>query len=211
MKTFTTVIAMLMSLFFAATSASAQTNFEGLREIKTQTWDRVEVRPNVVFTVYTGIMLGDVRIAYRTPDRSQQQFPFTDKQKAQFQQTLESAYTSELVTMRNAELVNAPGRDILLLSVRAINVTATVPPRSVGGVGRATIALQAIGEVTLVLELFDSRSGEILARAVDTQTVVGAAIAEDGDMITNWEGAGQLSARWAATTRSRLDRLLGSL
>lgn len=211
MRTYTTAIAMLLSLFSFVSVANAQTNFEGLREIKSQTWDRVEVRPNVVFTVYTGIMLGDVRIAYRTPDRSQQQFPFTDEQKAQFQQTLESAYTSELVTMRNAELVNAPGRDILLLSVRAINVTATIPPRSVGNVGRATIALQAIGEVTLVLELFDSRSGEILARAVDTKTVVGAAIAEDGDMITNWEGAGQLSARWASTTRSRLDRLLGTL
>ena len=211
MKTFTIAIATLLSLFSFVSVANAQTNFEGLREIKSQTWDRVEVRPNVVFTVYTGIMLGDVRIAYRTPDRSQQQFPFTDAQKAQFQETLANAYTSELVTMRNAELVNSPGRDILLLSVRAINVTATVPPRSVGNVGRASIALQAIGEVTLVLELFDSRSGEILARAVDTQTVVGAAIAEDGNMITSWEGAGRLSARWASTTRSRLDRLLGSL
>ena len=211
MRTFTTVIAMLMSLFFVVNTAGAQTNFEGLREIRSQNWDRVEVRPNVVFTVYTGIMLGDVRIAYRTPDRSQQQFPFTDEQKAQFQETLKNAYISELVAMRNAELVNAPGRDILLLSVRAINVTATIPPVSIGNVGRASIALQAIGEVTLVLELFDSRSGEILARAVDTKTVVGAAIAEDGGMITNWEGAGQLSARWAATTRSRLDRLLGTL
>jgi len=211
MRIFTTAVATLASLLVVAGTANAQTNFEGLREIRSQTWDKVEVRPNMVFTVYTGIMLGDVRIAYRTPDRSQLQFPFTDEQKARFKETLRNAYTSELVTMRNAELVNSPGRDILLLSVRAINVTATVPPRSVGDVGRASIALQAIGEVTLVLELFDSRSGEILARAVDTQTVVGAAIAEDGDMITNWEGAGNLSARWASTTRSRLDNLLGSL
>jgi hypothetical protein len=165
----------------------------------------------MVFTVYTGIILGDVRIAYRTPDRSQQQFPLTDEQKARFQETLTRAYTSELATMKNAELVNSPGRDILLLSVRAINVTATVSPRSVGNVGRGTIALQAVGEVTLVLELFDSRSGEILARAVDTKTVVGAAIAQDGNMVTSWEGAGQLSARWASTTRSRLDTLLGTL
>jgi len=211
MRLFTTVISMLISLLFVVSTADAQTNFEGLREIDSQTWDRVEVRPNMVFTVYTGIVLDDVRIAYRTPDRSQQQFPFTDEQKAQFQETLRNAYLSELVAMKNAELVNSPGRDILLLSVRAINVTATVPPVSIGGVGRASIALQAIGEVTLVLELFDSRSGEILARAVDTKTVVGAAIAEDGDMITNWDGAGQLSARWASTTRSRLDKLLGTL
>lgn len=211
MRPYSKAISMIASLFLLATAASAQTNFEGLREIKSQNWDRVEVRPNMVFTVYTGIMLGDVRIAYRTPDRSQQQFPFTDEQKARFQETLTNAYISELVTMKNAELVNSSGRDILLLSVRAINVTATVPPVSVGNVGRASIALQAIGEVTLVLELFDSRSGEILARAVDTQTVVGAAIAEDGDMVTDWEGAGQLSARWASTTRSRLDKLLGSL
>jgi len=209
MKTFT--IAMLLSLFSFVSVANAQTNFEGLREVKSRNWDRVEVRPNMVFTVYTGIILGDVTIAYRTPDRSQQQFPLTDEQKGRFQETLTTAYISELAMMKNAELVNSPGRDILLLSVRAINVTATVPPRGVSSVGRGTIALQAIGEVTLVLELFDSRSGEILARAVDTKTVVGAAIAEDGDMLTKWEGVDSLSARWASTTRSRLDTLLGTL
>ena len=93
MRTYTTAIALLVSLLFLVSAANAQTNFEGLREVKSQTWDRVEVRPNMVFTVYTGIILGDVRIAYRTPDRSQQQFPLTDEQKARFQETLTRAYT----------------------------------------------------------------------------------------------------------------------
>ena len=190
------------------TIASETLNYEGLATVKVRSVDHAQVRPDVVFSVYSGVMLDKVDLAFRTPDRSVQQFPLSQEQKDRFHDVLTKAYQSELVALDNLQFVNAPGRDVLRLRVRVQDITATVPPRSAGNLGRAALALEAVGEVTLVLSLYDSRSGEILARAVDSQTVSGIAAGVDGEMVTRWEGVERLCAQWAATTRKRLDALV---
>lgn len=189
--------------------ADGALNYEGLADVNVRSLDRAQVRPDVVFSVYTGVMLDDVEVAFRTPDRSERQFPLDDEQKTNFQECLSQAYLSELVALRNLELVSEPGRDILQLSIRVQDVTATAQPRSVAGAGRAAMALQAVGEATLVIELFDSQSGEILARGVDTKAIEGAAMAQDGGLVSRWEDVDKLCARWASTTRQRLESLIG--
>lgn len=198
----------LASCAASPTIASETLNYEGLAKVNVRSLDHAQVRPDVVFSVYSGVMLDDVDLAFRTPDRSVQQFPLTQEQKDRFHDTLTSAFQSELVGLNNLQFVSSPGRDVLRLRVRVQDITATVPPRSIGNVGRAAMALEAVGEVTLVLSLYDSLSGEILARAVDAQAVTGAAADVDGEMITRWEGVERLCAQWAATTRQRLDALV---
>lgn len=69
-------------------------------------------------------------------------------------------------------------------------------------------ALRAVGEATLILELRDSQSEQILARGVDTRAVQGAALGQDGGMVTRWEDVEKLCARWASMARSHLDALV---
>jgi len=188
--------------------ADGALNYEGLADVKVSTLDRAQVRPDVVFSVYTDVMLDDIEVAYRTPDRSERQFPLDDEQKARFHDLLTQTYVSELAALKNLGLVSVPGRDTLLLSIRVQDVTATAQTRSVAEAGRAAMALRAVGEVTLVIELFDSQSGEILARGVDTKAIEGAAMAQDGGLVSRWEDVDKLCARWAATTRMRLESLI---
>ena len=211
MRRNTTIVALALIPFVwgAAGAQVGSTNYEGLTEVRVQTLDYAQLRTSVVFSVYTGVMLDDIELAFRTPDRSAQQFPLSDEQKDRFHAALTSAFLSEFVGMQNLELVDAPGRDVLRLSVRVQDVTAAISTGSGSNRGRAAMALQAVGEVTLVLELFDSQTGEILARAVDTRVVEGAAIAQDGAVISKWDGIEQLCARWASTARMRLESLLG--
>jgi len=203
-------LALIPFIWGAAGAQVGSTNYEGLTEVRVQTLDYAQLRTSVVFSVYTGVMLDDIELAFRTPDRSAQQFPLSDEQKDNFHAALTSAFLSEFVGIQNLELVDAPGRDVLRLSVRVQDVTAAISTGSGSNRGRAAMALQAVGEVTLVLELFDSQTGEILARAVDTRVVEGAAIAQDGAVISKWDGIERLCARWASTARMRLESLLGA-
>jgi hypothetical protein len=79
----------------------------------------------------------------------------------------------------------------------------------VGGAGRAGFALETVGELTLVLELRDSQSNEVLVRAFDRQAVEGAAMVSGEGVVSSWEGVDRVVAQWASRAREGLERLLG--
>jgi len=93
--------------------------------------------------------------------------------------------------------------------VRVQDIVARAPGRRVGGAGRAGFALETVGEMTLVIELRDSQSDEVLARVFDRQAVEGAAMVSGDGVISTWEGVDRIVARWATRTRDGLEHLLG--
>ena len=111
--------------------------------------------------------------------------------------------------MQSPRLVTEPGPDVLELEVRLVDITASVSPRSAASAGRASIALQAVGDVTLVIELRDSQSREILGRVVDTKAVAGVAVASNNELLTRWEDVEAVCRRWARIVRQGLTQLLG--
>jgi hypothetical protein len=180
-------------------------NYEGLAEVKRAYFDVAQVRPETVFSGYDGIIVSAPELAFRTPDRSQEQFPLDENQKRRFESALAEAFSLEFSNLQNLDLKDQPGPGVLELTVRIENITATVPS---GQGTRLGFALAAVGEATLVLELRDSQSQQILARGVDTRAVQGAALGQDGGVVTRWEDVEKLCSRWASMTRSRLDVLV---
>ena len=205
---------LLVVLFVAACASPGavngepDVNFEGLADVRTRSLDIAQVRPGTDFSAYTGLLVSAPELAFRTPDRSQLEFPLDEDQKQRFREMLSAAFQSELAELRDLQPVDQSGQDVLELRIRVQDILATVPPRTSGRSGRAGFALEAVGQVTLVLELRDSRSHEILARGVDMQKVEGAAIRQQGDrMLTRWEEVEDLCAEWASIARRRLDAL----
>jgi hypothetical protein len=184
---------------------ASSVNYEGLAEVKRAYFDVAQVRPETVFSGYDGIIVSAPELAFRTPDRSQKQFPLDENQKRRFQVALAEAFSLEFSNLQNLDLKDQPGPSVLELTVRIENITATVP---FGQGMQLGFALTAVGEATLVLELRDSQSQQILARGVDTRAVQGAALGQDGGVVTRWEDIEKLCSRWASMTRSRLDVLV---
>ena len=183
-------------------------NYEGLETVSSRMMDVVQVRPGADFSLYNAVLLKEPELNYRTPDRSQQQFPLSQEQKDGFQDYIGELFSSELGSMASPALVDEPGPEVLELIVRLNDITATVPPRAAGSAGRVAIALRAVGDVTLVLEFSDSQSGELLARAVDRRAIDGVAIAKGGELVTRWEDVEAIAERWARATRQGLEEAL---
>jgi hypothetical protein len=158
-----------------------------------------------MFSRYDGIILNAPELAFRTPDRSQKQFPLDESQKQRFEDLLADAFSQEFSNLQNLGLRDQPGANVLELTVRVENITATVPT---GRSMQLGFALTAVGEATLILELRDSQSEQILARGVDTRAVQGAALGQGREMVTRWEDVEKLCSRWASMARSRLDVLV---
>ena len=188
---------------------TGEVNIEGLQAVSARNFEAAFVRPGVRFADYGKLMVDELELAFRTPDREQNQFPLGEDQKTRFRAAMATAFGAELGKLETVEVVTGPGPDVLALHVRVQDIVARAPGRRVGGAGRAGFAMETAGEMTLVLELRDSQSGEILVRAFDRKAVEGAAMLSGDGVVSTWEGVERIVARWATRTREGLDRLLG--
>jgi len=187
---------------------TGEVNIEGLQQVSARNFEAAFVRPGVTFANYGKLMVDELELAFRTPDREQNQFPLGEDQKTRFRAAMATAFGEELGKLEAVDVVTEPGPDVLALHVRVQDIVARAPGRRVGG-GRAGFALETVGEMTLVLELRDSQTDEVLVRAFDRQAVEGAAMVSGDGVISTWEGVERIVARWATRTREGLERLLG--
>ena len=191
----------------SATTAPAL-SYEGLAPAASRRFDSAEFRPGVDFTRYTAVHIDDPVLEFRTPDAGSGEFPLSADQQRRFHDMLAAAFTDEFAGRDGIAVVDHSGPEVVTLDVRVLDIRATVPPRTVGRVGRGRIALEASGSVTLVIEVRDSVSGEILARGVEAREVAGAAMRRGQEMITRWEDVDALCDRWAVASRTGLEELL---
>jgi hypothetical protein len=179
---------------------------EGLAQVRSRHYDVALVRPGTEFSSYRRLIVQEPEVAYRTPDRDRREFALSDEQKSQFHALLKREFELALTGLETLDLVTEAGPDVLDLQVRVQDVVVAVPGpvRAIG----ATIGLEAAGEATLVMELRDSESEEVLARVYDQRALRGAAILQDGQPVTGWKDIQKLCAAWAGTARLRLDGLV---
>jgi len=188
---------------------AGEVNIEGLQAVSARNFEAAFVRPGVRFADYRKLMVDELELAFRTPDREQNQFPLGEDQKTRFRAAMATAFGEELGKLEAVEVVTDPGPDVLALHVRVQDIVARAPGRRVGSAGRAGFAMETVGEMTLVMELRDSQSNEILLRVFDRRIVEGAAMLSGDSVVSTWEGVERLVGRWASRAREGLERLLG--
>jgi len=187
------------------------TDLDGLGKVSSRYFDAAFVRPGIDFSRYQELVVGKSELAFKTPDRAKQQFPLSTEQKDRFRNLLDEQFATELASLDSLRLTDAAGPDVLAVQVRVQDILATVPPQAVGQSGWGSLSLRALGESTLVIELSDSESGEILARVYDRRAIEGVAIAQDPSApVTRWEDVEAMCEQWASTVRERLDVLVAT-
>ncbi len=186
------------------------TDLDGLESVSSKYFGAAFVRPGTDFSRYQELLVSGSQLAFKPPDRTKQQFPLSAEQKDRFRIVLDTQFAEKLADLDTLSLTDTVGPDALAVQVRVQDILATVPPQAVGKSGWGSLSLRALGEATLVIELSDSESGEILARVYDRQTFEGVAVAQNqAAPITRWEDVEALCKKWASTVRDRLDVVVG--
>ena len=86
-----------------------------------------------------------------------------------------------------------------------LDVVSRVPPDTVG---RSRIWIESVGEATLVLEVRDSQSNAIFARAVDRRAAERNQQLMESNTVTNRAEVRRLGRRWGGMLREGLEALL---
>lgn len=192
------------------TSPEAQATFDGLYEVKGSRADQAWARRDFDISPYSKIMLQSAGIEYRPGGKrgrsvsssSGGPYEVTEDQKARLREVVREKFLEELSKSKHFTLVDEPGPDVLLIRGAVLDVVSFVPPEPSG---RSDIYIREVGEATLVLELRDSITEAILARAVDRRAAERAGDFQKSSRVTNTAEVRRLAGTWARLLRERLD------
>lgn len=104
-------------------------------------------------------------------------------------------------------LVDTTGPDTLRVSAAIVDLYISAPDTPSAGRERTYVA--NTGRMTLVAELRDSITGEILARTVDTRSGRSAGTWTVANRVTNTADARRAMGVWATALRNALDEMYG--
>jgi len=195
-------------------SEDAELSFDGLRPIQNSVLQKAWAKPGVDLTIFTKIKLQGAGSEYRPGGQSGRTmssrsrggaFEMTETQKARFQEIAVEVALEELGNSEQFTLVDEIGPDVLLIRVALLDVVSFVPPQTAG---RSEVFLSSVGEATLVVELRDSITDAILARAMDRRAAGDTSgLMSRSNSVTNTTEVRRLIRRWMSNLRERLDEL----
>jgi hypothetical protein len=164
----------LMVSGFAAGSVEAQepdVTYDGLVRSDRRDMQDVWLKPGIDFSHYTGIILEDPRFEFRIPgsieDRRfrQEEFRLTATDKQGIMEMAERTLTEEIKKIKHYRFEEEAGPDVIILRIRIIDILKLVPTEA-DDPSMDVSRMRSVTEATVVAEIHDSLSGEILARSV---------------------------------------------
>ena len=202
------------------TGADAEVTHDGLTRIDNTIMDAVWARQDVDLTGVTKVMFHNLGIEYRNDSgpysgragtgsmrtrSSTSEFQLDADTRALFEEEIGAAFMEEFQSSTVFEVVEEPGPDVLGIHVGLLDVVSRVPPDSVG---RSRVFLDSVGEATLVLELRDSVSHTVLARAVDRRAAQSTGTMIESSPPRNRAEVRRLGRRWGGILRNGIEAMI---
>lgn len=196
------------------TGPNAETTFDGLVRIDHSRFAAAWIDPDIDLTQYSKIIPGGAAFEFRNVQKvsasvarrsNENEFWISDSNRQRLIDTVSDVFTEELQRSEHFTLVEEAGPDTLIITGALHDIVSRVPPEDAG---RSEIWLRSVGEATLIIELRDSLSNEVIYRAVERR----AAENVGGQMIrantaTTWAEVRRWARRWAVRLRDGLDSI----
>ncbi len=197
------------------TGPDAEVTVDGLVRVDNAVVALAYRKPDMDLTPYTRFMLDPVEVAYQKDpgDRrrsgvagANDNFALRPSQMETLKRIFQEAVVEALTKDDGYELTTEPGPDVLRIKASLLDLVVSVPTQPDG---RRRNFTRSYGLVSLILELRDSQSGEILARAADRRDPTrdtSAGLAEVSPTFVRVDTR-RLFEHWANLLRERLDAL----
>lgn len=202
-------LVMACGLSAAGADAPAET-VEGLQLVEDSKLATVYIEPGVDLGQYSRIFLYDPYIAFRKDWKKEQDsknpasIDYEDMAKIKIEL---SAQFREIfaATLEEAgyELVSERAEDILLVKPAIINLDIVAP--DVDSAGSTHTYAETAGEMTLYLELYDSVTDDLIAKAMDRQQDRQTGYIRWQNRISNRAAAERILQTWADVLKEGLD------
>jgi hypothetical protein len=169
-------------------------------------------KPDADFSVYDQFMMLDAYVAFkknwqRNTKIAGRRVPNKDVEriKGEAAKLLYESFKKELDEVGGYTFVDKPGDNVLILRPALIDLEITAPDIAVAG--RVTQYVASAGAATVFIELYDSVSGEILARAIDRRNMQHYGSARWANSVTNRADAARMFKQWASSLRQGMDEV----
>src|SRR6187549_277901 len=213
--------ACLLALTVALTDAPAATKKEvdqalsegGLQKVKVKDIDLAYARPGASLAAYKRVKVDPVEVEFRKakdPARAGSAIKLSSEEREKIRSNVARAvqeeFAKELQKSSAYKVASDAGPDVLRVKPRILDLYVNAPDV---GPGRTRTLVSSAGEMTLVAELADSASGQVLARVADQRDA-----SKEGRMYlvngtVNEEEARKIAAGWARILRNALDKAHG--
>jgi hypothetical protein len=191
-----------------------ETTFDGLVLMKSTRTTQVYRKPDVDFAGYARLMILPCEVAFRKDwardyNRSRggsvSSKRVTGKDMTRIKEGIadlfEEVFAKEFGEKGGYPIVTEPAADTLVLKPAIINLKVTAPDLD----PLARTQVRSAGEGTLFLEMIDSVSGEILARAVDRRADPERHYWQWATKLSNRAAAERIMRQWASQLREAFD------
>ena len=140
--------------------------FDGLHLVRGTLGGRLWIRPGASLEGKTSILPSYLGLSYRRPPTNRHgNYALDERQMERLREILHDVFLEELTRDDGWLIAEAPGPEVVSIRARLMDVVVKVP--SERAVGRDRSYTASAGEATLVLEIHDSQTRQILARFAD--------------------------------------------
>jgi hypothetical protein len=208
-------LAFVLASPLAATlhDVAAVMNRDGLEPIQLKNMDLAYARPGATLAAYKRIQIEPVLVDFDKrwdPERTGSRLKVSSEERVNIQASVSRAVRDEfarvLQATGNYQVVNEAGPDVLRFTPRIINLYLNAP--DAGNVARTRTYMASAGEMTLLAELHDSASSQLLMRLADRREADNVRLIRTNGMVNDNEIRVVVGA-WARVLRKALDQAHG--
>jgi hypothetical protein len=185
---------------------------EGLERVPTKTVDALFKRPDATLTGYSKLLLRPIEVQFAKnwdPAKTgsalyQMHEPDREKIKTDLAGVFETVFKDNLAK-GGYPLVASSGQDVLEMRAAIVNLYITAPDVSMQTAGQTKVYTADAGEMTLIMQLHDSVTGQLLARAYDRRSASQSGMWTWTTSVTNSAEARRIIGIWATALRKAFD------